>query len=315
MKGSLFFWTGILLFLASCRNNPAKHRDDQIPGASSDTAENLGAPPETEDDYPRKMAVVSLRLRGSASFEEFLSQTWTFEDADRPHWHEIFHDSASNTNMDPQLTLFSDHMVTEDARCPPGHLRLGKWRLNKNTRKLQLTYTDGSSKTFVIRKFSPKSLELGWDKGDGDLADITCTCKEEFVYMHPVSDPFHPLNLQWRIKPKKAETDDQLRRRVGGFVHFFALFFWDTYVKGNKDIDFNELPNCFVWYNGGIGMQSKSDLDKRWIGCFYSGDQALRAYDMLGDILESHVLKWPEHPTSWIKQTAQVLDQMAEKVK
>ncbi|MDP4253583.1 MAG: hypothetical protein Q8938_06245, partial [Bacteroidota bacterium] len=203
MKGSLFLWTAILLFHSSCLTKQAKRRDGQIPGASPDTLSVTHSltSTETDDDYPEEMALVSIRLRGLTSFEEFISQTWTFEDADRAHWDEIFRDSTTDTNIVPQLTLFTDHAVTQDAKCPPDRLRLGKWRLNKNTRKLQLSFSDGSSKTYSIRKFSPKSLALGWEKAHGDVADIDAVCKEEFVYMHPASDPFHPTNQQWRIRP------------------------------------------------------------------------------------------------------------------
>ena len=292
---------------------------DKISGASPDTTvtarlPGAGSHDTAEGDVPKNLKIVYLELRDKVGIEELLSQTWDFKDADRAHWDRIFWDSASDTHMTPQLALFADHTVTQDARCPGHRLRMGKWSLDRDTRKLHLDLSDGQTSIYFIRQFSIRSLELSLEKNKHDIAAITAR-SNAVVHADPTGDPFYPSNNRWRVKPKMAENEDQLRERVRGFVHFFALFYWDIYLRGNNSIDFNGLPNCFVWYNGGIGMQTRSDLDRRWIDCFYSEDQAFRGYDMLGDILESHVLKWPEHPTSWVKQTAQVLDQMAEKLK
>ncbi|HVU53436.1 MAG TPA: hypothetical protein VHD83_00200, partial [Puia sp.] len=64
---------------------------------------------------------------------------------------------------------------------------------------------------------------------------------------------------------------------------------------------------------GGIGMKARLDLDKSWKSIFYSEDQAFTAYDMIADELGKHSLKWPEHPTSWVKQEGEVLEQLAGK--
>jgi hypothetical protein len=34
---------------------------------------------------------------------------------------------------------------------------------------------------------------------------------------------------------------------------------------------------------------------------------------MISDELGKHGLKWPEHPTSWVKQTGEVLQQLTDK--
>jgi hypothetical protein len=61
-------------------------------------------------------------------------------------------------------------------------------------------------------------------------------------------------------------------------------------------------------------MLEKDDLDKKWINCFYSDTQALKGYEMVASLLGRHKLKWPEHPTSWVKEIAEVLDQLCDKL-
>jgi hypothetical protein len=103
------------------------------------------------------------------------------------------------------------------------------------------------------------------------------------------------------IKPHSPETAEQIRERIKNYVHFFALFFLDNHLRQETDISFIGLPSCFIWYNGGIGMEKMGDIQQTWKDCFYSEAQAMEGYRSLENILQSQVLKWPEHPTSWIK--------------
>jgi hypothetical protein len=308
----------LFCFLLACRNNKAGEKPqkdstavvsygDSAAGAHTapveSTAHALGS------DVP-DTSILSLKSLAKISFEDVISQVWKMDDADRPHWNQIFWDSVTDTRQFPEIALFRDFSVTENARCG---LQMGKWHVNKDTRELILRFTNGLSKTYTIRNITVKQMELGWKKGENDEAIITLKA-DAMAHKRPGEDPFYPANNQWRIKPPVSETGEQIRLRVKGFVHFFALFYWDSYRRQGMDISYSGLPCCFEWFNGGIGMQSKADLDKRWMRCFYSDEQAIRGYGMLADILERHELKWPENPTSWVQQTAQVLDQMEQKL-
>jgi hypothetical protein len=255
-------------------------------------------------------SILALKSFTKVSFEDVLSQVWKMDDADQPHWNQLFWDSGTNTRKFPEIALFRDLAVTENARCG---IQMGRWHLNKNTRELVLRFANGLSKTYIIRNITVKQMELVWKRGANDEADIILKAGA-MAHKRPREDPFYPSNNQWRIKPRVTETHEQIRLRVKGFVHFFAQFYWDSYRRQEMDISYSGLPCCFEWYDGGIGMQSRSDLDKRWMDCFYSDDEAFKGYDMLADILQRHELKWPEHPSSWVQQTAQVLDQMEEKL-
>ncbi len=254
-------------------------------------------------------SMLSLKSSSRVSVTDLLSQPWKLEDADQAHWNAIFWDSLTDTRIYPELALFNDFTVTENARC---NVRMGKWQLNKASRELSLHFGDGTARIYIIRQVALKQMEIGWKRGN-DNAIIKLSA-EAIVHKRPAEDPFHPANNQWRLKPGTPETGAQIRQRVKAFVHFFSLFFLDNHQRQETDIIFSGLPCCFIWYNGGIGMQAMLDLDKKWIACFYSEAEALQGYDMLASLLGSHVLKWPEHPTSWVKQTGEVLEQMAGKL-
>jgi hypothetical protein len=291
--------------LSACRQGGSRHT---IRAAES-SKEDLKASPRQEGITDLDSSMVSLKTSKAVALTDVISQVWKFEDADKPHWNELFWDSVTDKRQYPELALFPDHSVTANARCG---LQTGQWRLNKDTRELGLQFKGGGKTTYIISEIALKQMSLVWNKTDGP-ASIKLSA-EALVHKRPLDDPFYPANNQWRIKPAASETHEQIRQRVKGCVHFYSLFFLDNHFRQETDISFIGLPSCFVWYNGGIGMQAKLELDKKWIDCFYNSDQAYTGYEMVSSLLGQHVLKWPEHPTSWVEQTGEVLGQLAAKL-
>jgi hypothetical protein len=304
MNKPLLFYLSCLLLLTACRGRTAR-------GNSVKTQDTVVAVQDiTADKRTDNLdtSMVSLKTFRTLSLDDALSQVWAFDDADKTHWNNIFWDSVTDTRQFPELALFPDHSAVLNPRCG---IKLGKWDLDKENGEMSLQWKDGSADLFIVRQRALKQMELVWHRG-GDLALVRLK-SDAIVHRQAAEDPYYPSNNKWRIKPPARETRDQLRQRIKGCVHFYALFFSDNHKRQATDISFSGLPSCFEWYNGAIGMQSKSGLDKRWIACFYSEDQAYTAYDIVADELGKHNLKWPEHPTSWVKQTGEVLQQLADK--
>ena len=309
MNKPLLFYLSCLILLCSCRNkaahaHSAKNRDavaDTVVAMQEDTAVH-GAVTDLDS------SLVSLKLFQRLSLEDAISQVWEFDDADKTHWNKIFWDSITDTRQFPELALFPDHSAVLNPRCG---IKMGKWDLDKENGEMSLQWKDGSADLFIVRQRALKQMEVVWHRG-GDLALVRLK-SDAIVHRRPVEDPYYPSNNQWRTRPAARETKDQLRQRLKDCIHFYSLFFLDNNKRHSTEISFSGLPSCFEWYNGAIGMQSKSGLDKSWIACFYSEDQAYTAYDIIADELGRHTLKWPEHPTSWVKQTGEVLQQLADK--
>jgi hypothetical protein len=254
-------------------------------------------------------SMLSLKSVVRVSMTDLLSQPWQLEDADQPHWNEIFWDSSINARMYPEIALFKDMTVTVNAHS---RIQMGKWQLNKEAGELALRFDDGTSNLYKIDRAALRQMEMNWVRvNDNVFLQLSA---QAIVHKQPEKDPLHPSNNRWRIRPAKPETAEQIRSRVKGCVHFFALYFRDNHLRQETDISFIGLPCCFIWYNGGIGIQNEMDLDRKWIACFYSEAQALTGYKMLVPILQSHTLHWPEHPTSWVGQTGDVLQEMADKL-
>jgi hypothetical protein len=267
---------------------------------------------EKSDSPARMPDTIALRVltySRAISIYELMSQHWELEDVDKKHWNEFFWDTLKDRRIYSSLYLFPDSTFTEN---PRNHIATGKWILNKPGRELILFYPNKDEKDYLINEFSLIKLITTWDR-DGELLRFEYSA-DNMVHKKPNEDPFHPLNNRWRIKPASAESAEQIRQRVKYCVHFFALFFKDNRARNEKDISFTGLPNCFTWYNGGIALQSTFELDKKWIGCFYSEEQALQGYEMIKAVLDKHALKWPPRAHGWIEELQSVLGQIRDQL-
>ena len=286
-----------LISLLACRQKKIRHTA-HASGIHADTV---------KEDLDT--ALVSLKSLSAVPLNEAICQLWKMEDAGQKHWNELMWDSANNKRKYPELALYKDFSVTENARC---NVRFGKWKIDKKRRQLLLSFADGTHTSYFVEKILLQKMVVLQKIGDDD---VTISFSSDGLAREQFSDdPFYPSNNQWRIKPKSSETDKQILERIKGCVHFYSLFFLDNNQRQETDISFIGLPNCFQWYNGGIGLIDRLDLDKKWMDCFYSEKEALRGYEMLKRLIEKHELNWPENPTSWIKQTHEILDQIHDKL-
>ena len=77
----------------------------------------------------------------------------------------------------------------------------------------------------------------------------------------------------------------------------------------SETLSFWGLPSCLKWYSGGIYMEKKESLNPFWIGCFYTKEQAMKAYDIMERVVQLKY-SWPKGETNWLKQNLSVLEQM-----
>jgi hypothetical protein len=255
-------------------------------------------------------SLISLKSLPGVPLNDAICQLWKMDDAGQKHWNELFWDSIDNKRKFPELALYKDFSATENARCT---VRFGKWKIDKNRRLLLLSFIDGTHTFYFIEKISLQKMTVVQKMGDDEVTISFSSdglSRKQFI-----DDPFYPSNNQWRIKPKFPETEQKILERMKQCVHFYSLFFQDNHQRQETDISFSGLPNCFEWYNGGIGLVDKLDLDKKWLNCFYSEKEAFKGYEMLKMLIERQELNWPKNPTGWINQTHEILNQIHDKLR
>ena len=292
----LFFFT---CSLAACNVKKSKsYKKNSSENSQKDTAK---AALDT--------GMISLRAFKTIALNDLFCQDWNMDDADQKHWNELFWDSVNNKRKYPGLCLFRDFSFTENARA---EIKTGKWELDKARRQLSLSFKDGTKFFYYIRQLSVKAITLVWRRSEDSV--VMNFSSDNLIHKRVEDDPFYYENNKWRTKPLVAENNAQIRQRVKECVHFYALFYKDNMQRQETDISFIGLPCCFEWYNGGISIPLAIELDKKWINCFYSEDQAYHGYDMLKTLLETQKLKWPDRKIGWVGQTQAVLEQIRDKL-
>ena len=235
-----------------------------------------------------------------------LTQYWELTDADNPSSKDISFTSDNGAEYVSGIVFMTDSSVLEN---PVGEKTYGKFSLNGNT--INVKYDDGRKATYVIDRINKEQLVLSrTEKKHTSKLTYKATSTS---WPDSNKNPFAKQNYRWSQKPKKPETDEEIKNRVKESLQFYAYYF-AGFVNGNAaQINFNEMPNCLNWYQGGISIENEDGLNKKWIDCFYSKEQAFKGRQMLEDAIVKKY-NWDEKETNWMKQIIPVLQQIHDKM-
>ena len=235
---------------------------------------------------------------------QLLTQYWELTDADNPTSKDISFTADDGAEYASGIVFMTDSTVLEN---PVGEMAYGKYDVNGNT--ISVNFDDKRKAIYLIDQVNKEQLVLSrTEKKHTSKLTYKATSTQ-----WPDSDknPFSRQNYQWSKKPAKPESDEQIRSRVKEYVQFCAYYF-QGFLNGNAtQIDFNALPSCLNWYQGGISIENEDKLNPKWIDCFYSKEQAYKGRQMLEDAIVKKY-KWDEKETNWMKQIVPVLQQINE---
>jgi ribosome-associated toxin RatA of RatAB toxin-antitoxin module len=251
-----------------------------------------------------KIAEVKMPARKDPFHE--LCQYWEVTDAEHPTFRDIYDQEIDGILNYPGIIFMTDSSFLENPRAA---MRYGKFVLKGKVINAQ--FDDGKKAVYTIQDLQNSNMVVRRVEKDHTT---TLTLKGAGVFWADATEnPFNRVNSRWRIKPAKAESPEALHERIKECVQFYEYFFRGNSESQADEIDFLGLPSCFKWYQGGIYVQGPKNLDKKWINCFYSKEQALEARQMLEDVLLKKY-DWDTTQTNWIKQTAMVLKQIHDKM-
>jgi len=240
-------------------------------------------------------------LSNSTNIEKVLCQGWELKD------------DLETLTMGSQpegILPFRSYYLAPDftfVKNPRNAIELGKWNFDKASKTITLNYNSGSKDQYKIAALAPKELKLV-NTGINSQTVLKFV-SEARAYKNVEDDPYYISNNYWRIKPKKAENDSLLRKRLKEYLHFHILFYRDNLAREKKTISFYGFPTCLKWYAGGIFIIKKEELPENWFDCFYNKEQALKAYGMISALLDKKY-KWSKEKISWVKKNLEVLEQM-----
>lgn len=231
-----------------------------------------------------------------------LTQYWQLTDADHPTSKDISFTSQEGVLLQPGMVFMTDSSLLEN---PTGEMTFGRYSVSGNS--IRVKFDDGRKAIYTIDLINKDELLLL--RTENQHTSRLSYKATGTSWPDTEMNPFARQNYQWAQKAKKPESDEQIRNRVRQYVQFYVYYFKGVIDGKALQIDFTGLPNCLNWYSGGISIDNEDKLDKKWISCFYSLQQAYKGRQMLEDALvKKH--KWDENETNWMKQTMPVLQQI-----
>ena len=297
MKAYSYIGFCLVLLLSSCAGNASKD-----PAAKQEAGKyNEKRPTDFISDRIEN-------LNASGNMKDIICQSWEFKE-----------DAADAADADPSSSmelvyrgycLFADGSMIKD---PRGNMQSGKWTMDDKVKPIVLNFSldHGETETFQLAYLMPYEMKLV--PVGGEKKKIIDLGSEAMRHTDLKEDPFYIYNNAWRFKPAKPESDEQIKQRLKGCIHFFILFY-DQKIKARSDaISFIGLPSCFKWYGGGIFLQKENELQSRWLNSYYNKEQAMKAYK-LADKLLSIKYNWPKKESNWLKLNVAVLRQMETKI-
>ncbi len=244
-------------------------------------------------------------LSGTRDLQELLSQSWEMED-------DI--EVLRNNNEPMGNYPFRCFYLSGDStfvKNPRNYMEYGRWSFDKEKKVILLKNASGSKDEYRLAALGPNELIVV----NSGIKSIT---KLKYVsagkkYKLNTDNPFHIDNNRWRIKPRFSENDSLIKKRLKACLHFYILFYRDNLARQENIISFYGLPTCFRWYAGGIYLVKKEDLVENWFDCFYSKEEAMKAWKMVDKII-GEKYNWSKENISWVKKNLMVLEQMYSKL-
>ncbi len=263
------------------------------------------APSSCTMPEPKNEKMVDQPLPAKRDAFHQLCQYWEVTDADGPTYRDL-NDHKGNIYNIPGIVFMTDSTFLEN---PKAVMRYGKFTLKG--KEIDAQFDDGKKATYTILEKESSTMKV--KRSEKEQSTILYLKSSEVFWPDAKENPFNKINSAWRIKPKKPESDDDLKERLKACLQFYQYFFKGYVESKSTEIDYSGLPSCFKWYQGGIFIQSEEKLDKKWIDCFYSQEQALQARQTMEEAL-SKKYDWDTTERNWIKQLVPVLKQVHDKL-
>ncbi len=163
-----------------------------------------------------------------------LTQYWELKDADHPLSRDVSFTNDNGILYEPGIVFMADSSVLEN---PVGEMAYGKFSLKGNA--IDVNYNDGTKAVYIIDRINKDELVLSRTEKK-HTSQLTYKATNT-SWPNSYKNPFSERNYEWAQKPKKPETDAEIKNRVKEYVQFFVYYF-DGYINGKATkIDFTGI--------------------------------------------------------------------------
>lgn len=172
------------------------------------------------------------------------------------------------------LSFFKDDTYTEVQGS--GHYRSGTWQYSSKEKMLYLT-DSGATRSIPVSTENVNKKQTIIFKSTLLHKNFKFVKEAEPLKVFN-EDPFYFKNNTWRIKPKLAETHDEIVKRLGNYFKHLLYILKSSKERKSHVVSFEFSMGPVRIYNGGIGIIPYHAVNKNWINTYYNEDNAEEAH-------------------------------------
>jgi hypothetical protein len=217
-----------------------------------------------------------------------------------PYEEPVRNDQGSKKEL--LISFFPDSTFTQIGT--KGEYLSGRWGYDSLTRSLFLTLGRRTEEVPLSFDVAANGLRLmTFEFGNKHAMSLIEDGKPVSRYQ---DDPFYPTNNRWRVKPGKPEDKKQLASRLENYLLHCASVLRAAEIREQKRVSLEFSKGIIRLYNVGIGIVPHEKIPQSWIDGFFSTEDALKAYRMYEDYLQTARHK-KSRTGNWVRDDYQIL--------
>lgn len=247
--------------------------------------------------------------------ESEITQIWElsdikFDNKEGSEKMDLFSEAISKSVMQDglKLSIFPDGHGTE---FHGEKYRTFKWQLTDNSDGLVMRFNNETDTLHFIQleeRKEKKYLTLEYSNlGKFEFLAYQAMLK------NPINDPFHPANNEWRIKPKKEESELELKQRLENYVKHYTCILKASMERDEDILSFEKSMGIIKIYRSGIGVIKEANVSDTWKACFFNDEQAEQTRTYYREYLTKDKFKGARSG-SWVKDDYEILLNLYRKI-
>lgn len=243
------------------------------------------------------IAVVLSSCSSSAKFKEHtIIGSW-----------QVSHEAQTLENKAPSggsmLHFYPDSSYT---LLKDREIKFGQWSfLNEN----EIKY---GNNVLTISDFDENELKKNLivsvvDISNNTKSELVLVEKQQYKIADYKEDPFHQSNNQWRLRPNRKESDQEIRARLSNYILHNAYILKSAYEKNATSVSFKNSSGPIKIYKSAIGIVNEDKIKNEWLNCFYDNEDAMKAFNMYSSSLGSRGVAKGTPTGDWVKDDYDVL--------
>ncbi len=200
------------------------------------------------------------------------------------------------------------HFFSDGTMCEMwlGLYRPGNWRYNSADSTLILQFGKKIKETIIFKITHFVGNDLKMTLNDGNISLPLRMQSPYTTAKNAAADPFHLTNNAWRFKPLRAETDEQLKARMGNHLQHYARLFEASIADSTRKVSFDYSPSCLQIYSSAIGLKKQKQIPEAWYFTYYNKAQADKAMAILQKIMRKKY-SLGDTSGSWMQDNVEIL--------